>query len=315
MSLLRSSGPVKKVPHLRGMQLQSKEHLPTGSQGLEERMFCGFRPGTITASKISQMSIANAVLVTAILLSPTVCSAQVTETGFLDRSLTLDGVEYAYTVYVPRNYRESESWPVIMYLHGGGYRGTDGTRPTQDALGRMIRRNVDLFPAIVIFPQAPDDWQRMGAQIAIASLDRTLAEFHTDSSRVYLVGWSMGGNGVWYLGYHHPERFAALVPMSGWIRTRISGGLGYRYPTIPSDESADPFGEVAARVRGIPTWVFHGEVDPVVPVEDSRLMAAAIEATGTEVHYTEFPGLEHGAVTPALEMEELPAWLFSQRRR
>jgi poly(3-hydroxybutyrate) depolymerase len=51
-------------------------------------------------------------------------SAQAVETGFLNRMVLVDGVEYRYQVYVPRDFRRSMSWPVILALHGGGNYGT-----------------------------------------------------------------------------------------------------------------------------------------------------------------------------------------------
>jgi predicted peptidase len=138
------------------------------------------------------------------------CSAPAApETGFLDRVVVVDGAEHRYQVYVPRDYRESEQWPVILSLHGGGARGADGIRPTNSGLARAIRRYPDRYPAIVAFPQAPAldaGWQDLAGRVALAALDATLDEFSTEPSRVFLTGYSMGGNGSWYQMYHHAER-------------------------------------------------------------------------------------------------------------
>jgi predicted peptidase len=253
-----------------------------------------------------------AVLLAAV-LAGLPCGAQALETGFLDRSLHLDGAEHAYQVYVPRTFDPSRAWPVILALHGSGERGRDGILQTEIGLGGALRRYAERYPAVVVLPQAPPDgtWQGPGARLALAALDATLAEFPVDSTRVYLTGLSMGGNGAWYLAYHHPERFAALVVVCGWINER-RGGL---YPAIPPGSASDPFADVARRVAHLPIWIFHGDADDVVPVAESRGMAAALEAIGADVRYTEFPGVGHGAWGPAYGLEELPVWLFQQRRR
>src|SRR6185369_15689883 len=56
------------------------------------------------------------------------------ETGFLDRTLRIDGVDHRYQVYVPMEYTPSRRWPVILFLHGSGERGTDGRLQTEIGL-------------------------------------------------------------------------------------------------------------------------------------------------------------------------------------
>jgi predicted peptidase len=133
--------------------------------------------------------------------------------------MRIDGTSYPYQVYVPPDYTESRRWPVILFLHGSGERGTDGLLQTQVGLGDALRRLPDRYPAIVVFPQAPLDvrWPGKAAKIALESLARTEKQFRCDRERVYLTGISMGGNGAWYLAYRHPERFAAVVPVCGWF--------------------------------------------------------------------------------------------------
>ena len=134
--------------------------------------------------------------------------AQPAATGFLNRSVVVDGTTYAYQVYVPREYRPSTAWPIVLALHGAGERGSDGLLQTEVGLGSAIRRHAERYPAIVVFPQRDVDtnWQGPGAQLALAALDQSIAEFKTDPSRVYLTGLSMGGNGAWYLAFHHPDQ-------------------------------------------------------------------------------------------------------------
>jgi heat shock protein HslJ/poly(3-hydroxybutyrate) depolymerase len=243
-------------------------------------------------------------------------SAQKVETGFLNRSLQVDGVEYRYQVYVPREFRRSTSWPVILALHGAGECGNDGLIQTNVGLGTAIRRHADRFPAIVVFPQIRADgtpgWQRAGARAALAATDNAIKEFSGDKSRVYLTGLSAGGNGSWYLASHFPERFAAVVVVCGWI-TEFHGSTGISYPALaPADP--DPFTAIARRVSRLPIWIFHGDADATVPVEESRRMATALKAIGANVQYTELPGVGHNAWDPAYDRADLLIWMLRQRR-
>src|SRR5439155_10523026 len=95
-------------------------------------------------------------------------SAQRVETGFLDRTVTLSGTSYHYQVYVPANYTTQPKWPVILFLHGAGERGSDGLVQTAVGLARAIRLAPGKWPAIVVFPQAPTDSQWVGTPADMA---------------------------------------------------------------------------------------------------------------------------------------------------
>jgi predicted peptidase len=269
-------------------------------------MFCGR-----VAPVVAAAAITGCVAVAA-------ASAQSITTGFLDRSVTVDGREHRYQTYVPREYQPGARWPVILALHGGGEYGDDGLRQTDGGLARAIRRNSDRFPAIVVFPQSPrggtPGFQALGERIALAALDKAIAEFNGDRERVYLTGLSMGGNGAWYLAYNHPDRFAAVVPVCAFVGAFTGTTSGVKYPPIVAGPEADAFAAIAKRIARLPVWIFHGDADPTVPVEDSRRMAAALKAAGANVRYTELPGVGHNAWDPAYERADLIAWLFQQRR-
>jgi predicted peptidase len=223
----------------------------------------------------------------------------------------VEGVSHRYQVYVPAEYTRARRWPVILFLHGSGERGTDGILQTSIGLGDGIRRHAERWPAIVVFPQAPPDYRWHGriAHLALAALDRTLREFSTDPDRVYLVGVSAGGNGVWNLAYRTPERFAALVAVCGWVQPTAE-----RREAILPPDSGIPYPVIARRIRSLSAWIWHGEADSVVPVEESRRMAAALRETGADVTYTELPGVGHESWVQAFDSPELPRWLLGRSR-
>ena len=232
------------------------------------------------------------------------------ETGFLDRSVEIAGLTYPYQVYVPRAYDPGKRWPVILFLHGSGERGSDGMHQTAVGIGSAIRWHPARYPAIVVMPQAPADssWQGAPAEAALAALSATEAELGTDPDRVYLTGLSLGGNGTWYLAYHHPDRFAAVVPVCGWVDRGGTLAVG------PDEGAGTRFDRVAERLARLPIWIWHGEMDDAVPVEESRSMAAALEAAGADVRFTELLGLGHNAWDAAYGSEAMTEWLFQQVR-
>ena len=240
-------------------------------------------------------------------------SVQTVQTGFLDRTVSVAGQSYHYQVYVPADYASQPSWPAILFLHGAGERGSDGLLQTNVGLAPAIRQNPSRYPAIVVFPQVPRDSQWVGvpADMAVAALQQTMREFHVDPKRVYVTGLSMGGHGTWYVAYRHPELFAAVVPICGWIRDfpQFRGSQ----PVVPGD-SAQVMPLLVQKLGKTPIWIFHGEVDQVVNVNGSREPAAALKAAGADVRYTELLGLNHNSWDAAYGSDEFVKWLFAQHR-
>lgn len=242
-------------------------------------------------------------------------TARTVQTGFLDRSVTIGSATYPYVVYLPRNYDRSRSWPVILFLHGAGERGSDGHRATQIGVARAIRSTPERVPAIVVFPQAPLEsrWLEQPAAAAMLALDRSIVEFRGDPERVYLTGLSMGGYGTWHLALEHPGRFAALVPVCGGILPQATTTSVRQSPLTM--QAADPYAFVAQELRHLPIWIFHGEADTTIPVSESRRIAEELRKAGAGVRYTEYPGVGHNAWDPAYAEPELWQWLFAQRRK
>lgn len=243
------------------------------------------------------------------------------QTGFLDRTITIDGAPYRYQVYVPADYTPSTTWPVIVSLHGNGRQGTDGMLQTGTDFAIHIRENRAPFPAIVVFPQGKigTRWfYPQMQQLVLAELDHTTAEFRVDTTRLYLHGYSMGATGSYRLAYKWPHRFAAIVAVAG----RVEPGANYTPEEIAIDRTTnpavaalDPFSALASGLKNMPMWIFHGDADSQVPVGQSRKLVAALRSVGAPVRYTELPGATHDTAPPKAYAEaELFRWLLSQHR-
>jgi predicted peptidase len=243
------------------------------------------------------------------------------ETGFLDRTITIGAELYRYQVYVPADYTPTKTWPVIVSLHGNGRQGSDGILQTGTDFAIRIRENRAPFPAIVVFPQAKvgTRWfYPQMQQLVMTELDRTIAEFRVDTTRLYLHGYSMGATGSYRLAYKWPDRFAAVVVVAG----RVEPGAQYTPEEIAIDRATnpavatpDPFSALATRLRNTPMWIFHGDADPQVPVGQSRRLVAALRSVGAPVRYTELPGADHDTAPPKAYAEgELFRWLLTQHR-
>ena len=239
------------------------------------------------------------------------------DTGFLTRSL-LDGQDQRlYQVYVPSDYTPEKRWPVILFLHGAGEGGRDALLPTEYQLGSAIRRNAARYPALVVFPQVRTHaaWASADVLFALEVLSRAQRDFVTHVDRVYLTGVSSGGKAAWHALYRQPERFAAALIVCGLVRPRLESGARVPDPDpVVPDGDGDPMERLARRLRTTPVWTFHGDDDPVFPVEDAREIMTALSRLGAPVRYTELAGFGHDVWDVAYYSEEVADWLFAQSR-
>jgi len=220
------------------------------------------------------------------------------DTGFLDRTVVVDGATYRFSVYVPPDFTRAKRWPVLVDLHGNGAQGSDGIRQTAHFLADQIRLARSRFPVIAVFPQAAQGqtWQSATMQsMAVAELDAVLAEFGGDPDRVYLGGFSMGADGTYAIAARWPGRFAAAYAIAGTVPMRVD--------------------EVAAPLSKVPMRIFHGETDERVPVDRSRQLVAALKKAGADVEYIEYPDTHHGpAAEKAYARDDFVTWLLARQR-
>jgi predicted peptidase len=198
-----------------------------------------------------------------------------------------------YLLYLPPNYGQDTSvrWPLILFLHGSGERGDDLELVKLYGLPKMLAAGTDL-PFIIASPQCPADsyWLLLLDDLK-ALVDDLSERYAVDSQRIYLTGMSMGGTGAWMLGIAYPDLFAAVVPI-----------CGRGVPTL------------AARLKDMPVWVFHGDADQIVPADESRRMTAALQKHGGNVKLTIYPGIDHDSWTQSYANPELYDWLLQHVR-
>lgn len=219
---------------------------------------------------------------------------------FVRREVVVAGTRTIYQVYEPPAIDRGAVLPVVLFLHGAGESGSDGIAPATVGLGPALRRSS--IPALAVFPQASVGygWRGFNLQAAIAALDDVEQNYRVDPARVYVTGISMGGYGTWRIALEQPARFAALVP--------VCGGLDVRGASLATHADA------ARILASIPQWVFHGDADDIIPVEESRRMVEALQREGANVRYTEYRGVRHNSWDRAYAEPELFAWLLQQRR-
>jgi predicted peptidase len=193
-------------------------------------------------------------------------------------------------LYLPPDYETQNVWPLIIFLHGYGERGSDLELVNKHGLPKRIAAR-DEFPFIIASPQCPitSHWPEQVTELN-ALLDHLIASYNVDTTRVYLTGLSMGGYGTWFFASRYPERFAAIAP--------ICGGGGWWMTNA---------------LKTIPAWVFHGDADPTVPLHESEIMVERIRNAGGDVMFTVYPGVAHDSWTETYNNPKLYEWFLSHQ--
>ncbi|HYG74531.1 MAG TPA: FecR domain-containing protein [Planctomycetota bacterium] len=220
------------------------------------------------------------------------------EKDFLTRTFQPAGKHPSvpYRLFVPANYDKSQSYPLVLFLHGLGEKGTDNTKPLKNkALGAMVfvnAKNQAEFPCFMLVPQSASGWWAEYIPPLTQLIAELGKEYSIDKNRLYITGLSFGGTGTWMFIAREPNLFAAAVP--------ICGG-----------------GEVnkASAVVGIPIWNFHTADDPTMKVDGSRKMIEAIRKAGGKPFYTEYASGGHGSAWVRGYAEpNLVSWVMAQHK-
>ena len=232
------------------------------------------------------MNILNAFTLSALLLSAALLSM-----CSVTKKMSVTDNLYKYLISHPEGYNDADDqgYPLMIFLHGSGERGTDISKVKIHGPPKLIESG-ESFPAIVVSPQCPlGVWWDVGRLEQL--LQVVLKENNVDRSRIYLTGLSMGGYGTWAWAIEHPEHFAAISPICG------GGEI-----------------EHISRIKDIPTWVFHGAQDNVVPLERSQEMVDAMIAAGGKPNFTIYPEANHDSWTITYDNPELWEWMFGQSK-
>jgi predicted peptidase len=206
-----------------------------------------------------------------------------------------------YLLFLPQGYnaKATNRWPLMLFLHGAGERGSDLKKVAVHGPPKIVKSKPN-FPFILVSPQCPDG-ETWSDEVLLSLLDDVIKRHKVDTNRVYLTGLSMGGYGSWSLGIKYPERFAAIAPVCG-------GGETIRVLLASRQKSA------ALKSLGI--WAFHGAKDPVVMLEESERMVAALKRIGAkDVELTVYPEAQHDSWTETYSNEKLYEWFLKHERK
>ncbi len=218
---------------------------------------------------------------------------------------SVDDTEQPYGLYIPKNYDANKKYPLVIMLHGAGsnhrlaLRRVFGKSNNQDETDVEASRYFPAWKDVDFIVASPFARGTMGYQgVAEKDVYDVLADvksrFHIDEDRTYLTGLSMGGGGTVWLGLTRPDIWAALVPVC---------------PAPPRGTDA-----YLPNSLNIPMYFHHGDADQAVPVNVSRDWVKRLKENGTQVEYTEYPGVQHNSWENAYADGSVFQWLEKHTR-
>ncbi|MCF6311042.1 MAG: prolyl oligopeptidase family serine peptidase [Verrucomicrobiales bacterium] len=196
-----------------------------------------------------------------------------------------------YLLSLPEGYDKdpAKKWPLVVFLHGSGERGSDISRVKTHGPPMLVEKGKN-FPFILISPQCPKN-STWSDQPLIELIEDAEKRYQVDPKRIILTGLSMGGYGTWNLATRYPNKFAALVPLCG-------GGTPY----------------LTRLIKNTPIWVFHGAKDGAVDIGESQRMVDALKKNGSkQVKFTIYPEAGHNCWTETYNNEKLYQWMTEQK--
>ncbi len=222
------------------------------------------------------------------------------------------GDSLLYRSLRPQEIRKGKKYPLVVVLHDAGKKGNDNEKQLLTGAKMFLNPvNRDKYPSFVIIPQCPKGlwWtydrlpknfdtlpysESLNPILAMVKelIDSYLEMPEVDKSRVYVMGASMGGVGTFDLAAHHPDIFAAAIPICGAI---AQGHL--------------------AKAKNVAFRIFHGDDDATVPVRCSQRAYLELKEAGAKVEYIEIPCGKHGINFHVYNKTDFLEWMYKQRKR
>jgi pimeloyl-ACP methyl ester carboxylesterase len=218
---------------------------------------------------------------------------------------SVDDSDQPYALYMPKTLDRGRKYPLVIGLHEEDSNHVMNLRHLFGVIGRFGETGLQ---ALTAFPPMRDQdyivacpfgrgtmgYQGIAEQDVYDVMAEVKRRYPIDEDRVYLTGSSMGGGGALWLALTRPDIWAAVAPVCP--------------ATTPGSE------DLAGNALNFPVRLFHGELDPAVPAENSRQWQKRMLEAGVTVDYTEFPGIRHNAWDTAYRNGALFDWIGKYKR-
>ncbi len=228
------------------------------------------------------------VMMTLILCFVMTASAQSQPRGeFLEKRNEVEG-GYNFWVFSPDEYNtDKHPLPLIVFLHGASLCGNNLQKVRRYGVLDAIDQGLDM-PMFVLAPQNPGgSWSPRKINDLIDWMEQNYA---IDTTRIFVLGMSLGGYGTLDFVGTYPEKVAAAMALCGGTTLKDVSGMGK-----------------------LPLWIMHGTADRAVNIRESKKIVDSLIDAGNDrlLRYDWFKGASHGALARVFYMRETYDWLLS----
>ena len=245
---------------------------------------------------------------------------------FEAKSVTKDGHTLVYRILWPEKMKKGEKYPIVLFMHGLGKRGTDNEQQLDRGADIWLKaENRAKYPCIVIYPQTPKEffevvndgtvetgsfsaWTKTTdkskvsirlspyGQMTYDVVQDLIKSGVADTDRLYIGGSSMGGFSTFQFITMYPDMWAAAIP-------------------IASSTDVSTIGKWAGK---IPVWMINGENDKPETVANNKLLREKMKQMGIGedyFKYTIYPGVGHGSWGKAFQEPDFIPYLFRHTKK
>ena len=248
-----------------------------------------------------------------------------------------DGGSLEYSLYIPEDYSEERSWPLIMFIPDATGADKSASELVEQYYGAGIwasEEEQEKHPSFVFVPTfsgtlVDDNWN-VSDQVGmiVKALDAVLGQYSIDLNRVYTTGQSAGCMTSLYLNSQYPDLFAASLFVSGQWDVSVLDCLSdesFFYITAGGDEKASGGqDELMAMLDEAGVSYSFGSWDAQEDADSQNASVRELIAEGNRANFIRFEtgtvlngsgGMEHMAsFNYGYDMEEVRDWLFAQRK-
>lgn len=232
------------------------------------------------------------ILVIFMMLAAMLASAQISHEGEFKAMRKAVDDSYNFWLYIPEEYEDgSHPLPLVIFLHGASLCGKNLNRVRRYGVLDAIDKG-KIIPTLVVAPQNP------GGAWSPEKLNNLLEwakeNYAVDTTRVYVLGMSLGGYGTMDFCATYPEKIAAGMALCGGCSKKDVSGLGK-----------------------LPMWIMHGTADRAVSVRESQKVVEQLQQDGNDalLRYDWLKGGNHGILARLFYLQKTYDWLFSHSLR
>ena len=194
---------------------------------------------------------------------------------------------YDFYVSTPTTKSDTAAKPMVVFLHGASLCGTNIERVRRYGVLNAVDRGMRI-PAIVVAPQNPGGaWRPSKVNDVMMWVERN---YSVDTSRVYVIGMSLGGYGTLDFVNAYPDKVAAAMALCGGCSMKCPAGLSK-----------------------VPLWVMHGTADRAVALSKSREVVNYLKGSKADslLRYDWISGANHGYLARFFYLKKTYDWLLA----